>query len=530
MRRQRIQKLFPAFFILGIGLLMTGFGTAYVNGGFVIFSTAFVLSGAILFFVSFLAVSDSLKKSCYGFRYHKRSLRLLRLTLALLILIFILNYATASRNIRFDLTRSQQHTLAVATKNILKNLNLPVEITVFYVGVAPNYIEDLLKEFQKLSPQHISTRIVDPLVEIGFAAQFGSVIKGDEKKAIVRSGKERKDIDFTEESLSEETLINAILKTTRKERKVYFLTGHSEYDIDDKSTIGLSTLKGLLEQNNSLPKELTLGLIPEIPEDCDVLIIAGPKEPLNKADEETVQRYLEQGGKAVFFIESFPIGDKDHPLSKEDKLKNPPLNNILNRWGIIVGEDVVVDMENYIGRDVGCPATKNYPPHKEIVNNLDYTFYIRPRSIRLDHALAPGVNLAPLVKTISEKKSWAETSQTLEVKFNEGEDTPGPVTLAAVIWGPKNEKRKADSKIIVFGDADFITNNFIDQFSNAQLALNAVGWVSELENMMVYGKKTAEVQRLDLTNRQFRTIIVILLIMPLLIGCWGCLVWWQQVV
>ncbi len=528
MNHFRIRRLFPSFFILGVSLLMTGLATAYINGGFVIFSTAFVLSGAIFLFVSFSAASDSLKKSFDGFRYQKQSLRSLLLTLAVFILICILNYAAASKNIRFDLTHTGQHTLTEATKNILKNLNLPVEITVFYVGVAPNYIEDLLTEFQKLSPRHISTRIVDPLVEIGFAAQFGSVIKGDEKKVIVRSDKERKDIDFTKEPLSEETLINAILKTTREERKVYFLTGHSEYDIDDKSAIGLSTLKGLLEQNNSVSNELTLGLIPEIPEACDVLIIAGPKEPLNKADEETVQRYLEKGGKAVFFIESFPMGDKDHPLSKEDKLKNPTLNNILNRWGIIVGDDVVVDMENYIGRDVGCPATKNYPPHKEIVNNLDYTFYIRPRSIRLDHALAPGVNLAPLVKTISEKKSWAEKNQTLEVKFNEWEDTPGPVTLAAVIWGPKNEKRKADSKIIVFGDADFITNNFIDQFSNAQLALNAIGWISELENMIVYGKKTAEVQRLDLTNRQFRTIIVILLIMPLIIGCWGCLVWWRQ--
>jgi len=529
MKYLRPQNSFPLFLILSLGLFIFGLGTAYINSDFAMTSIIFLFGGLLCFFVSLWTVSDSIRKSIYGFRHHKRCLTLFLFTIVVFIVIFTLNYTVSQRGIRFDLTRARQHTLEETTKHILKNLNQPIEIIVFYVGIAPQYIEDLLKEFQKLSPENIATRIVDPLIEIGYAAQFGSVIKGDEKKVIIQSVKERKDINFDEEPLSEAMLINAILKVTREERKVYFLTGHSEYDTDDDSAIGLTTFKRLLEQNNSVIKELTLGITPAgIPADCDILIVPGPKEQLGKADEGTIQKYLEEGGKAVFFIESLPMGDKEHPLSAEDKLKNPSLNTLLNHWGVIVGDDVVVDLANFIGRDVGCPATKNYPPHKEIVHDLDYTFYIRPRSITFNPSLAPGVNLAPLVKTASDKKSWAETSQTLEIKFNEGEDMPGPVTLAAVIWGPKNGKKIADTKIIVFTDADFITNNFIGQFSNAQLALNAVSWVSELENMVVYNKKSAEIERLDLTSQQFRTIVVILFAMPVLIAYLGCLAWGRR--
>lgn len=528
MKRLRLEKFFPLFFIMAVGLLGTGLGTAYIHGGFVISSALFSLGGLVCGVVSLWGVSVSVHKFFYGFRHYRRGLLLFLPTLVLLTLIFTLNYFVSQHSIRFDLTRAQQHTLRETTKNILKNLNQHVEIIVFYVGIIPSYIEDLLAEFQKLSPQYISLRIVDPLVEIGYAAQFGSVIKGDEKKVIIQSARERKDIDFNEEPLSEEMLVNTILKVTREQKRVYFLTGHSEYDIDDQSAIGLSAFKELLEQNNSLTKELTLGIQNEIPSDCDILVVVGPQRPLGKADEEIIQRYLEKGGKAVFFIESLALADNGHLLSKEDKLKNPSLNSILNRWGVVVGDDVVVDLENHIGHDVGCPATKNYPLHEAIVNDLDYTFYIRPRSIRLDHSLAPGLNLAPLVKTASVKKSWAETSQALEVKFSQEEDSPGPVTLAAVIWEPPKGEKTTDTKIIIFTDADFVTNNFIGQFSNAELVLNAINWVGELESKVVYSKKTAEIERLDLTSKQFRTMIVILFMMPILIGCGGCLVWWRQ--
>jgi len=177
-----------------------------------------------------------------------------------------------------------------------------------------------------------------------------------------------------------------------------------------------------------------LGVEEKVPEDCDVLIVAGPRNPLIEEEEEIIKEYLENGGDAFFLIENTPITTPDKPLTEEEKRKNPSLNNILNHWGIKIADDIVVDLANHIGQDVGCPATRNYPPHKAIIKDLDYTFYIRPRSISILENRRKSIKVAPVVLTASDESSWGETDRTLNVKFDKGVDVPGPVPIAFAIW------------------------------------------------------------------------------------------------
>ena len=77
------------------------------------------------------------------------------------------------------------------------------------------------------------------------------------------------------------------------------------------------------------------------------------------------------------------ITTPDKPLSKDQLNQNTRLNAILNQCGLDVQSYIVVDFTNHIGDDVGSPATKNYERHKALTEGLDYTFYVRPRSIRV---------------------------------------------------------------------------------------------------------------------------------------------------
>ncbi len=528
MKKSYPKNLFPLCFLFGIGLITSGLGWGYIRYQWD------VLSGVLIFIGACLIVWAL---SLTGLNWRRRIFSLhglwtdspTRYFILLTVLIILLNYIVLSYDRRIDLTRAKQHTLSITTQQILKNLKADVRVDVFYVGLAPNYISDILKEFEKSSQGKVTFKISDPLVDLGYVAQFGDIIKSTEKKVVIQSAKERKDMEFDEKNpLTEEMLANGILKVTRPMRKIYFVTGHSEYDINDDSTIGLSSFKKLLEENNADVWELTLGIKNKIPADGDVLVVPGPKTQLSENDRQIIQNYLEQGGKAFILVEATPLGTAEQPLSEEDKQKNPSLNEILNRWGLVIGEDVVVDLENHIGTDVGCPATKNYPPHKEIVNGLDYTFYIRPRSVTIDPKRAPGVNIAPLVKTTSPKNSWAETSRILQVKFDKDVDLPGPVTLGAVIWEPKNDKKKTDTKLIVFTDADFMTNAFIDQFSNATLALNSIFWLSDLDAIPINKNQDLKVETLNLTSQETRVIVVILFLIPVTILGLGFCVWWRQ--
>ncbi len=424
----------------------------------------------------------------------------LLLAILLTACLIAINASASKFDYRFDLTQNKQHTLSTETIHALKNIKANVKLTAFYVGLPPTYLQDMFNEYQRLSSGHIKSEIINPLDQIGYAASFGNVISGDEKKVIIQSNGERKDIDFKDAPLTEELLTNAIIKVTRDKRKVYFLTGHDEFNIDDKGPNGYNQFHQLLEKANCQVEKLMLGITKEIPVDTDVLIVAGPKKPFTPEEEKIVEQYLEKGGNVLFFLE-------------------PPLNSLLNKWGIDVGNNIVVDLENYIGQDVGCPVTKNYPPHKEIVNGLDYTFYIRPRSISLIPVPSQSspIKIAPLVLTASREKSWAETDKNLQVHFDPNQDIKGPIVIAAVIWQAKNKIKQADTKLIVFTDAEFITNNFIQEYSNAAIALNSVSWLSELENIIAIPKKDLKPAPLNLTSKQKYLVTVVLIAMPLFI-------------
>lgn len=159
------------------------------------------------------------------------------------------------------------------------------------------------------------------------------------------------------------------------------------------------------------------------------------------------------------------------------------------------------------------------------MGDLDYTFYVRPRSISLAPERSDTIKVAPLVLTSSNTNSWAETNKHLIVKFDEGEDIQGPITIAAVIWEPTNEKKITDTRLIVFTDTDFMSNNFLNQYSNADLILNAIRWLSKSTDIIHINEKKIEVPRLDLTSKQKRIIIVILCLMPLIIVLIGGIQW-----
>ncbi len=440
-------------------------------------------------------------------------------------LLVVGNYLVHRHDIRWDMTRAGQHTLAKETVSLLHGLKQDVKLTVFYVGVPPKYLEDMLNEYVRLSAGKVSYQIIDPLVDIGYAAQFGNIINGKESKVIVQSGKLREDIDFSNAPLSQKQLNHGIVQVTRRQVKVYFLTGHGEYSINDNSDHGLSTFAKLLKENNFVSVPLMLGISKGIPEDCDVLVIAGPSDFLSKEEENVIQSYLKKGGDALFLIEHTVITTPDKPLTEEEKKKYPSLNSILNYWGVNIGSDIVIDLSNHVGNDVGCPATRNYMPHKAIVSGLDYTFYIRPRSISILKDRRKSVLVAPLVLTASSRNSWAETNRMLKVRFDKGIDRPGPIPIAYVIAEPKSKGKKSSTRIVVFTDADFLSNAFVGDYSNAEMGLNVVKWLSEMDYNMLVDSGKIKIERLRLTSKQRFEVAIILIFMPVCICLLGGFLW-----
>jgi ABC-type uncharacterized transport system involved in gliding motility auxiliary subunit len=81
----------------------------------------------------------------------------------------------------------------------------------------------------------------------------------------------------------------------------------------------------------------------------------------------------------------------------------------------------------------------------------------------------------------------------------------------------------------VFGDSDFATNGFLGIQGNRDMFMNAVGWVSQQENLISIRPKEADDRRLTLTATQQNNITWLsLLIVPLAVFGTGVLTWWRR--
>ncbi|MFQ3189572.1 MAG: ABC-type uncharacterized transport system involved in gliding motility auxiliary subunit [Paraglaciecola sp.] len=534
MTKHNLLPLFCGFallsFILGLSLF-------YIEQQFSYLATVLTVIGGVVFFVLLsLIIKHSFGEnkstgwvSLFSFKRWKRLAIVIYIVTGSIAFIGVSHYLANNSNVRWDVTQGKQHTLSNNTIDYVSTLSNEVQLTAFHVGMPPKYLIDLFKEYERVSAGVIKTDIIDPIEQIAYAAKFGNAINADERKVIVQSGNNRKDVDFTLSALSENKLTNAIASVSRAPRTVYFLTGHGEYSSENQDYTGLSTFKKLLVDNNITSKTLMLGISQSIPADCDVLIIAGPKNALSQSEETLIGDYLTKGGDALFLIEHTIVTTPDKPLSADQLQKNPSLNVILNQWGLNVQSDIVVDLTNHIGDDVGSPATKNYQRHKALTEGLDYTFYVRPRSIRVLPQRLASIKHAVIVSTASTENSWAETNRTLEIEFDPNTDTAGPVPFAYVVIEEKNEalhsNKSSDTRLIVFTDADFLSNVYINQYSNAQMGLNLVNWLAELDYKTFISAKEIKVERLDLTSKQKRQVIIILFLLPFFFVITGLVVW-----
>ncbi len=517
---------------IGFCILCTGAGLIYVEQGTSILSIGLVAVGLIGFVLHMIYLNRYMQR--FREKFHLGRIIILSILTSVFIAVFFLaNYWAHQSDLRWDLTRYKQHTLSDVTIDILEDLNLPINMTALVVGAPPKYLDDLLNEYRRRAGGLVTIEVVDPLVNLGYAAQFGNVISGNEKKLIVETtgeGARREDIDFTKDPLGEEHINNALMRVLRPAQHIYFLKGHNEYALDDEGNTGLSMFDQVLVNNNILTHSLILGDSGQIPEDCSLLIIAGPKQHLSEKEELTIHEYMKGGGDVLFLIEHTVITTPEKPLTDEEKELNPDLNRILNKWGLKILPDIVVDIKSFIGQDVGVPATNNYLTHRAIVSNLDYTFYVRPRSITATRHKRETIKLVPLVLTASPfPQSWGESNRMLEVKYNEREDKKGPVPIAYVGFEPRDETKASDTRFLVFTDADFLTNAYISQFSNAQMGLNAVSWLMELDYQAYPDIKKVEVEPLELTSTEKRMIIAMLTFIPLMILFLGFSVWLKTV-
>ena len=447
--------------------------------------------------------------------------------LVVLGILVAINYIGARQNKRWDLTASKEFSLSDQTRTVLQKLESPLAIMVFTQESNFQPFKDKLKEYEYLSSK-VTTDYVDPDKKPSVASQNQVQAYG----TILFKYKDRTERITTD---TEQDITAAIIKVVSGgTKKVYFTSGHGEKDATSADRDGYKAIADSLTKENYTVDKLVLAQAGAVPDDCAVLIVAGPKTDFFPGEITALKTYLGKQGKLLLELD---------PPDKADSL---PLTNLIalaHYWGIDVGNDMVVDvsgMGQLIGTDASVPVAASYPAHA-ITDRFKYlTAYPSARSVTPVSGGVSGHTAQGIVET--SPRSWAESDikgllTTGKVSFDaKSGDKQGPITVAAAVSaagtaaaGAAADAPKPETRVVVYGDSDFAANSGLGIQGNRDLFMNTVGWLSQQENLISIRPKDADDRRLTMTAAQQTNVTWLsLFIIPGLVFFTGFYSWWRR--
>jgi len=445
--------------------------------------------------------------------------------LALLGLLVALNYLANRHHLRRDLTANRFYSLSDQTRRVLSQLDREVEVIAFYRSGDPDAeaVRDLAKEYDDLSPR-LRFEVVDPDRQPARARRYPDLEYGI---TMVDAGDRTERVSHVDE----QTLTQALIKVTRSETKrIGFVTGHGERDPLADDERGYSALSGRLKSEGFEIEPIQLAARTDVPEEIRTLVIAGAAKELLPHERQAIAAYLDRGGSVLVLAD--PAPSAAHA-------------DLLRPYGLELGDDIIVDVSGVgrlFGADEFLPMGLEYRSHPLTARFDLTTVYPHARSVRALPGSPAGTEASELVFTA--QASWAESTPDRRPIELGKEDRPGPVCVLGAASRPvasgASAADRADTttggssprpelRLVVAGDSDFCANGYSSFGGNLDLALNAIEWLAEEEDLIAIRPRDQEDRRAQLTQSQ-ATIVgsVLLLAMPLLVVVAGVAVWWRR--
>jgi ABC-type uncharacterized transport system involved in gliding motility auxiliary subunit len=393
-------------------------------------------------------------------RYGSNAAILLLAFIGIIVVVNVIVFQNPGKPI--DLTANKENTLAPETIAALEALPEPVHATAFFsANYSSTTATQLLKNFETYSKGKFTYEFINPDQNPVAAQQAG--ISGD-GKIYLQMGDQHEIVAYA----SEQDITDALVRLMNPgQRVIYFLTGHGERSIDSTDTTGYSSVKSALEAKNYTIDSLNLLAENKIPADAKVIVIAGPTDPISANEMKLLKDYVTNGGALVIMEEPIPLtnyGNNPDPLAAY----------LATDWGITLTNDIVLDTNS---PQAVVAVAASYGDHA-ITQKLAglVSFFPTTRSISIDPSASP----TPVALVLTASAAWGETDfQTQSASFDSTVDFPGPLTLATAV-----ENTTSNSRLVVFGDADFASDTYFSQYANGDLFINSIDWAAGEEQMI----------------------------------------------
>lgn len=377
---------------------------------------------------------------------NKRSGAALLGVIAIVVFVMVNLAASALPGVRIDLTEDKLFTLSQGTRNVLKSLNRPVKLTLYYshrlgeeappYGLHVTRVRDVVREFAAVAAGNLTFEEKDPEP---FSVVEDAAVEADMHGIPLDESGEKVYFGMVGDSGD----ARGIIPLFQLERDRFL-----EYDLirlvarlqdPDKPRIGVWTSAPLFgdmtAQMRGLPTEpwaviaqlqdnfdiKQIYLPEQLTDDIDVLLLAHAGH-LSDNDFYAIDQYLMRGGKALVFVDPFSEGAATRRFTVGAVPESSDLKKLFDSWGVtVIDEKIAGDLK--LARLVNAGTEQQLIPAPYITwlqlgrENISADDLVTADLNRINMASAGAIQVKDGAPVKAEPLLWTTTdSQLVEVK------------------------------------------------------------------------------------------------------------------
>jgi ABC-type uncharacterized transport system involved in gliding motility auxiliary subunit len=411
-----------------------------------------------------------------------------------------------------DFTKNQSHSLSEQSIKLIKNLKTEVMVRAF---TDPRFKQEFNEVFDRYAYYNklFKFEFVDLDKDLALVEKYkikpgGSlIIESNSRTARIEN------LTGPEDPKLEEKLTNAIIQVNKGEKKkIYFLTGHGERLFSETGHEGLSDLKDILNEGRYDVKDLVLIQAGKVPPDAEIVLSVGPASDFLEPETKVLEDYIRGGGKFLLLI---------------DPNSSAGLKPFLAKFGVEWSpKKTIVEMNPFLKYKNSplVPLVTSYDASHDITRDMKQVTVFAFATPVGKTANAP-TDLKETVLFSSSPSSWEGEFEKNGVKADPKTARKGPLPLAIALSGKstKKEEPKKDDKtpteaktddktgefrVIIVGDAYFVTNEWLRAASNSNLFQNMLSWLAHEEDLIAIRPKPTDSRELEITDARIKIIRV----------------------
>ncbi|MBX9676785.1 MAG: GldG family protein [Methylotenera sp.] len=383
-----------------------------------------------------------------------------------ILLVVLIGYLTSQYRVAKDITQANRNILTQGSVNILKQMKDPVNITVYATNDDANRGDtfrkgmiDFVARYQR-EKKNVTLKFINPSEEPKLAQEAGVKQDGE---TVVEYNKRSEHIN---PPFAEQEMTNLLVRLSRTNTQaVMFLDGHGERHLQGIKNHDIGEFGKQLEAKGFKFANPDLTIAQAVPANGAMLVIASPQVDVSEIEAKKIKAYLESGGNLLWLFD-------------DNNLRG--MKEVADYLGITVSPGIAVDMSAaQYGADAKVAFNSTYGDHAITRNFQLRTLFPEAHEVDAHASDEFGWKVGRLVEVAP--NGWLESDKSAagvsnqKVSFDAQVDKRGPINIGVAL---EREYGKKGQRVVVMGNANFLSNTFITNGGNLDFGVNIVNWLA----------------------------------------------------